>query len=440
MTAEQDLRDDLERIEQRTHALGGLRKHWQGRPDTAFMSEASRDALDDRLGRLSINFPRLLVTSYVDRMNLTGWKGEDGNPDSAAWARHRAAGLVARSELLHTDRLMYGAAYVTVWPEPSGPAVVLDNPFSMTVDEDPLTGTVRRAVRTWKHRGRQHALVIEADTITRWATSAPDLGSAGEWRVVGRPMDSAFSADGLVPVVPFIRRMSTDDHDGTSVAADILDLTDAENKLMADAMVTSESYARPRRWATGLEIQEDDEGREIDPFAKGRSLQSEDPETKFGQFDPARLDSYADMSATITQMVGAMTGLPAHYLGLHGDQPAAAEGVRAAEAQLTSRVFSELRAMDAPWSRVAGLLALAGDRDLIRPPLLEPVWASPEIRTPGQASDAAAKLHGIGVPLRSLLTNTMGWTPDQVDAALDARRGDLVDRAAANITGRVNLQ
>lgn len=440
MTAQQDLRDDLERIEQRTHALGGLRKHWQGRPDTAFMSEASRDALDDRLGRLSINFPRLLVTSYVDRMNLTGWKGEDGNPDSAAWARHRAAGLVARSELLHTDRLMYGAAYVTVWPEPSGPAVVLDNPFSMTVDEDPLTGTVRRAVRTWKHRGRQHALVIEADTITRWETSAPDLGSAGEWRVVGRPMDSAFSADGLVPVVPFIRRMSTDDHDGTSVAADILDLTDAENKLMADAMVTSESYARPRRWATGLEIQEDDEGREIDPFAKGRSLQSEDPETKFGQFDPARLDSYADMSATITQMVGAMTGLPAHYLGLHGDQPAAAEGVRAAEAQLTSRVFSELRAMDAPWSRVAGLLALAGDRDLIRPPLLEPVWASPEIRTPGQASDAAAKLHGIGVPLRSLLTNTMGWTPDQVDAALDARRGDLVDRAAANITGRVNLQ
>lgn len=440
MTAQQDLRDDLERIEQRTHALDGLRRHWQGRPDTAFMSEASRDALDDRLGRLSINFPRLLVTSYVDRMNLTGWKGGDGNPDSAAWDRHRAAGLVARAELLHTDRLMYGAAYVTVWPEPSGPAVVLDNPFSMTVDEDPLTGTVRRAVRTWKHRGRQHALVIEADTITRWETSAPDLGSAGEWRVVGRPMDSAFSADGLVPVVPFIRRMSTDDHDGTSVAADILDLTDAENKLMADAMVTSESYARPRRWATGLEIQEDDEGNDIDPFAKGRSLQSEDPETKFGQFDPARLDSYADMSATITQMVGAMTGLPAHYLGLHGDQPAAAEGVRAAEAQLTSRVFSELRALDGPWSRVAGLLALAGDRDLIAPPVLEPVWASPEIRTPGQASDAAAKLHGIGVPLRSLLTNTMGWTPDQVTAALDARRGDLVDQAAANITGRVNLQ
>src|SRR5690625_6881461 len=97
---------------------------------------------------------------------------------------------------------------------------------------------------------------------------------------------------------------------------------------MQDAMVTSESYARPRRWATGLEIQEDDDGNPVDPFGRDRSLQSEDPETRFGQFDPARLDSYGDMSATITQMIGAITGLPAHYLGLHGDQPAAAEGVR----------------------------------------------------------------------------------------------------------------
>lgn len=438
MTALQNLRDDLERIEQRARVIDPLRKHWEGRPDTAFMAKSARDALDHRLGRLSINFPRLLVTSYVDRMTLTGWTAEDGSADEVAWARHRAAGLVARSELIHTDRLMYGAAYVTVWPERTGPAVVLDNPFTMTVDSDPLTGTVNRAVRTWRHKGAQHALVIDAESVTRWRSDAPDLGSAGQWAVVGEPSPSAFANDGIVPVVPFVRRMSTDDHDGTSVAADIIDLTDAENKLMQDAMVTSESYARPRRWATGLEIQEDDDGNPVDPFGRDRSLQSEDPETRFGQFDPARLDSYGDMSATITQMIGAITGLPAHYLGLHGDQPAAAEGVRAAEAQLTSRVYSELRQLDAPWSRVAGLIALAADRSSFDAPALEPVWASPEIRTPGQAADSAAKLHGIGVPLQSLLSNTLGWTPDQVHAAMESRRGDLVDRAALGLTGRAD--
>src|SRR5690606_42114994 len=105
----------------------------------------------------------------------------------------------------------------------------------------------------------------------------------------------------------------------------------------------------------------------VDPFGRDRSLQSEDPDTRFGQFDPARLDSYADMSATITQMVGATSGLTPHYLGLHGDQPAAAEGVRAAEAQLTSRVYSERRQLDQPWARTAALLELVVDRDKITP-------------------------------------------------------------------------
>src|SRR5690625_7826141 len=110
-------------------------------------------------------------------------------------------------------------------------------------------------------------------------------------------------------------------------------------------------------------------------------------------------------------MIVVITGLPAHYLGLHGDQPAAAEGVRAAEAQLTSRVYSELRQLDHPWSRVAGLIALAADRSSFDAPALGPVRASPENRSPGQDGDFAAKRHGIGVPLQSLLANAPDSTP-----------------------------
>lgn len=436
MTQVEQLKADIAEIERQQHRLSDLRKHWHGKPDTAFMNKKSREQLDDRLSRLSINFPRLLVTSYVDRMNLTGFTDAEGNVSPAAWQRHLAAGLAARAELVHTDRLMYGASFVTVWPEVTGQAVVLDNPFTMTTDTDPLTGRVSRATRYWTHKGKAHALVIDAETVTRWRSDSPDTGAAGQWDRVDSPAESPWAADGIVPVVPFVRRMSITDHDGTSVAADILDLTDAENKIMSDAMVTSEAYARPRRWVTGLEIEEDDEGQPIDPFRRDRSMQSEDPETKFGQFDAARLDSYADMSATITQLVGAMTGLPPHYLGLHGDQPAAAEGVRAAEAQLTSRVYSELAQVKQPWGTVADLLELAADRDQISATGYAPVFASPEIRTPGQASDSAQKLHSMGVPLSSVLADPMGWTPDQIRTALEGRRDELVDRAAASIGAR----
>src|SRR5699024_12825630 len=72
MTEQQKLRDDLERIEARAHALDPLRTHWQGRPATAFMSPKSREALEGRMDRLAINFPRLLACSYVYRLNSAG--------------------------------------------------------------------------------------------------------------------------------------------------------------------------------------------------------------------------------------------------------------------------------------------------------------------------------------------------------------------------------
>src|SRR5699024_12591944 len=115
----------------------------------------------------------------------------------------------------------------------------------------------------------------------------------------------------------------------------------------------SEFYARPRRWATGMEIEEDEDGNPVDPFGEGRFLQSESPETKFGQLDSSRLDGYTELLASLTQQIGALTGLPPHYLGLHDDQPASADGIRAADAQLTARARAARRRVASEWHTAA---------------------------------------------------------------------------------------
>src|SRR5699024_12415618 len=97
---------------------------------------------------------------------------------------------------------------------------------------------------------------------------------------------------GIVPVVPLIRQQSSEDVEGTSAVEDILDLTDAQAKILADAMVTSEHFARPRRRATGLEIDEDEDGNVVDPFRKESHLQSESPDTKVGQSSTADISGY----------------------------------------------------------------------------------------------------------------------------------------------------
>src|SRR5699024_5554631 len=124
------------------------------------------------------------------------------------------------------------------------------------------------------------------------------------------------------------------------------------------------------------------------------------------------MSGYASLIATITQQIGSLTGLPPHYLGLHGDQPANADGVRAAEAQLASAAYSDQRQLNSPWSRVAQLLSAVGN-EAIDPTESnwKPVYPSPEIRTPAQAADAALKQRDIGIPLETVLVEHSAMPP-----------------------------
>lgn len=434
MSTLETLNSALEQIDQRRGRLDPYLKAWHGESPAAYLSKSSAEALDKRVRRLAVNFPRLVVSSLVDRMRVTGFRRQgQADTESAAWSRWRQAGLVAGSELIHTDRLLYGSAYVTIWghrQRTRQPVAMLDSPLTAWADVDPATGEVLRGVRRWSSGGRSRAVLLEQDRITRWESTAADPMAGAGWRQDGAAVDNPW---GQVPMIPFTRRSSTTDHDGTSAVADVLDLTDAQSKILQDAMVHSEYFARPRRWATGLEIVEDDDGKPIDPFGQQRLMQSEDPDTRFGQLDPARLDGYADLSATITQQIGALTGLPAHYLGLHGDQPANADSVRAAETQLVSRAFSEQRQAEQPWGHVAGWLDAIATGAADVPADYLPVWADPETRTPAQAADAAVKLHGIGVPLRTLLRAPLRYEDHEITAIMANRSTELVERAGLDI-------
>ena len=242
---------------------------------------------------------------------------------------------------------------------------------------------------------------------------------------------------GVVPVVPVLNRGRLYELDGVSEMGDLLDLSDGLNKVLSDMLVTSEFFARPRRWVTGLEIVEDEAGNPINPFSDeaGKLWQSEDPDTRFGQFEASRLDGYTDAAALLTQQIGALSALPPHYLGLNGDQPPSADSIRSAEASLVSRCYTIQRVFGSAWSDVADLIIAV--RDGVDPRTLdyETLWASPETRTPAQSADAAMKLRQIGVPLPVVLTETLGMTPSQVERIREAVRGEALDAAGVNLEG-----
>lgn len=431
MTKLEELNELLDALETRAGHAATVRKYMTGRQARAFLSKESKESLKGGLDRLGVNIPGLVVGSHADRMKVIGieTEGED-EPDADAWEAWKLAGLVERSEHLITDRLAYGCAYLTVWADdnsPRVPLVTVDTPRTMAVTVDPLTGRVTKAVRKWDYQGKTHALVYTAYDVTYWTANTTGAIAGSGWQ------QQFTKPHGLraCPVIAFTRRLSADDWHGVSIIDDVSDLADLLNKLMADMAVTSEYFARPRRWATGLEIVEDEDGNPIDPFGDDRFLQSEAPETKFGQLPPAGLEAYAGPIATVTQMIGALTGIPPHYLGLHGDQPANADSVKAAETQLTSRTYSEMRGMDDPFSWALELMRRVRTGVVDGGPRQSVIWDTPEIRTPGQAADAASKLATIGVPLETLLTDVLKWTPERAAAAVNSKRGEAVLGALA---------
>lgn len=414
-----------QQIEKRRPEVQRIRQYWENASPLAFMSKESTDALRGTLTKLGVNLTRVVVNSHTERETVRGFRivGEDTNSQTCAdlW---RDSGMIERSELVHTDRALYGTAYATVWGskrDATRPVVMLDSPLTATVIIDPATGETLAGMRTWEDDKTRAAAVWTQDEVTTWVAPLSGDLQTSNWALVSRDLNALEK----VPVVEFSRRESIDDK-GTSVAADIFDLSDALAKLLTDAMVTSEDYAKPRRFATGLEIEEDEDGNVINPFGRGRNLQSEAPETKFGQLSGASVDSYTGLIATMTQLAGMLTGLPPHYLGLHGDQPANADSVKAAEAQLISRVHDELRKLARPWSEVMALmLAVADTRVSAWDMRIVTEFESPELRTPNQASDAAVKLKALGIPLRSLLKTPLEFSEAEITEIMDNYESNL---------------
>lgn len=414
--------------------LATLDKYSDGTQPLAFLAPEAKVALGNRLQRVAVNVPRLVTGSLAERLHVQGFTvaGQADEQLTADWLRN---GMDQGQGVAHREALTLGRGFVMVWSDAAGaPSVTVESAHNVAVQRDPMTGEVLAAVKRWKlPNGKgQRAVVLEADTITPYSTTSPDTATAGSWTLAGDVLDNPL---GMPPVVPLVNAERLLDVDGRSEFADVMPLVDALNKLTADMLVTSESFARPRRWATGLEIPEDDAGNPINPFASeaDRTWMSEDDGTRFGQFPATDLGAYANAVKIINQHISAVSGLPAHYLGINSDNPTSADAIRSAEASLVARVLARQAAFTPAWGRVGALIRAVRTGEDPRQLDVRPVWASAETRTPAQTADAVSKLVGAGILPVSEALRQLGYSPDEVDRIRSARRADTLDTAGLNL-------
>lgn len=423
----------MQKIEEPAARFADLDRYYTGTQPLAFLSPESRRALGDRFGRLATNLPRLAVTSLAERLRVTGFTGADVWPD---WLRND---LDQDSGIAHREALLLGASYVIVWADQFGrPKVTVESAKQVAVLTDPGTRRITAAVKRWETAKTTEAVVYLPTEIIRLRAEQTGATTAG-FTVV----ETLANPLGMVPVV----RLKNSDRlldDGVSEIDDLRPLVDGLNKVLVDMMVTSEFVGRPRRWASGIELEEqdvlDDDGNPtgeteaVNPIPEGdRAMISENDSAKFGQLEAAGLDGYSTAVDVLLGQIMAVSALPAHYVGQLSDTPASADALRAAEASLTARAEARQASFGRAWEDVARLMVAV--RDGVDPQRVDVrvAWADASTRSIAQESDAVVKLFQAGLLPASYALKRLGYSDTEVTEIAAARRGDSLNSMAVDL-------
>lgn len=399
------------------HAIAARNNRYEGKQPLRFAADEVRGDL--RL--FNVNICRLAVDAVAERMRVkrleVSVRGRDVSP--VATELWRSSHLDQLMQPLLVDALALGSAYLIVWADESGtPVATPESAKHVAVSRHPVTGEVTGAVKRWK--SLEPNGLVASEHIAHYTKTAVTLYESvrgGQWEVVGEPLDNPL---GVVPVVPLLNLNRIGDQRGWSVVDDLGDLVDALSKVIADMLVASEDVARPRRWATGVDLEEDHELDEDDgftadsphdtptggdtrtdvvsPFESGnRMFTVENEAAKFGQLPGADLKGYETAVNLLLQQIMSVSALPAHMMGVTSSNPASADAIRSAEASLTARAEARISVLGYYIEKSVNLLVAI--RLGVKPSEVSTVihWASAGTKSTAQEADAVTKLHALGI-------------------------------------------
>ncbi|WP_079005400.1 phage portal protein [Corynebacterium stationis] len=402
----------LQRLDNAQPVVSYRDMYLTGSQPLRFMS----DKVDEKLMRFNSNLAKVAVRSVANRIRLRNVTAQVDGRDVSAEAQRlvQDADLPMTLQSILMEVLGLGSAYLLVWVDEFGrPVVTGESARHMAVERDPITNSVVEAVKRWQAVDangvvtQEHVVHYTRSRIVHLTRDATQ-GKLSFRSAVDNPL-------GVVPVVPLINIDRVGDHVGGSVIDDLAPLVDALNKLIVDMMVASEATSKPKRFATGVVLEDDDEGGFIadegfsvdddepeflddapgvkSPFKDSDDMWlSEQAEAKFGQLPGADLKGYETAVNILVQQIMAVTSLPAHMVGITTANPSTAEALRASEVSLSDSAKDRLKVINRPLEWAIRLLVAIAQGVPPNRVTVNLEWEDTATRSIAQEADAASKL------------------------------------------------
>ena len=409
--------------------------------DNARMAREFSDLLKDS----RTNFCRLIVDSVEERMRVDGFHtGGTDQMDEAAWEIWQANQMDVQSNVAFVDSLVKGVSYISVWDDMDGdglPDIAIEDAVECIVAYEPGSNYRRRqaALKMWRDdwSGMERADVYLPTSV--WSYQRKALADTTTGSEISRAMAMARQEQqdwtlirtvsnpfGVVPIIP-VRNRPRLLSEGESELADVFRIQNQINGFVFLLALAGYMGAHRQRWATGLQIMEDSSGNPIEPFnpSISRLWQAENPEVKFGDFEQTALDGYIKAIEQKVLHLAVTTRVPKHYLLPEGQEPSG-DAIKSAESGLVQKVRRKFRPAGEALEEAMRLARMlqTGEED---PNDSEVVWASPEIRTEAETTDAAIKKFQANLISHAQALEDMGYTPQQIEKIIDVAKQEAAE-------------
>jgi hypothetical protein len=409
-----------------------------------------RDEFRQLLESARSNFMRLVVDAAEERLRVEGFRLSatgDALTDQESWRIWQANQMDAESQTAFIEALVKGVCYLSVWAGEEFASIAVEDPLETVVAYTPGSNYRARdaALKVWADgvNGVRRATVYLPDGIYRFeapaeptesrapAHSASALESGTAWKPLGGDVD--FTGDafvrnplGVVPIVP-LRNRPRLLCEGESELADVYRSQNLINGQLFLRCLAGYFGAHRQRWAVGLTLHEDEKGNPVEPFdvAIDRLWSTENPETKFGEFEQTDLSGYIKAIEQDVLHIAVTSRTPRHYLIEQGQSPSG-DAIRSAEAGLVAKVRRKMRPFGEGLEEAVRLARLfQGEEDA--PVDSEIVWADPQTRTEAETTDAVIKQFQAGlIPLEAAQAE-LGYTQTEIARFRSQRAADELE-------------
>lgn len=369
-----DLDRGLAALDRARPGYDKAKAYFDGSVGEVFSSERLHKYIAGPQGHFYLNYSRIPVVSRLARIEVAAVtvEGNDAQTTILQDKVWNSNDLLLAQKELHLNALMYGDAYLSVWPsETEEGAVDIDVHSPLGVRVIYSLENRRKAefaIKIWpSHNGTYRANLYYPDRIERYIELDGDKTDKGQW-VEFSEDDTPWVETNPFGRIPFFHFSANGMPYGTPVHRNAFGPQDSITKTNATLNASVEFMAFPQRYAlsdlSGAESEAlngdfgfgDDVLTDVDDRASAARMVGGPARLLFlegvksvGSFEPGDAKNFLDTLTFHIKSMAQTTETPMHYFDPQGDAPSG-ESLRTAEAPFIKSVDDLKTGFTRPWS------------------------------------------------------------------------------------------